>query len=103
MIERLLRIIFENEDVPSYKSLPDVKDCEFAIGYYCEQMIRNEQYYFGSKQFYDRISDFCKMAENHTRHKLSFYNITEGTGLFVKDMTLGFRFAFWVYYLQLCE
>lgn len=45
MIERLLRIIFENEEVPSYKSLPDMKDCEFAIGYYCEQMIRNEQYY----------------------------------------------------------
>ena len=41
MIERLLRIIFENEEVPNYKSLPDVKDCEFAIGYYCEQMIRN--------------------------------------------------------------
>ena len=27
MIERLLRIIFENEVVPSYKSRPDVKDC----------------------------------------------------------------------------
>ena len=99
MIERLLRIIFENEDVPSYKSLPDVKDCEFAIGYYCEQMIRNEQYYFGSKQFYDRISDFCKQQKITLDINYLFSILLNNQIICQYDNDLyGFRFAFWVYY-----
>ncbi len=99
MIERLLRIIFENEDVPSYKSLPDVKDCEFAIGFYCEQMIRNEQYYFGSKQFYERISDFCKQQKITLDINYLFSILLKNQIICQYDNDLyGFRFAFWVYY-----
>lgn len=99
MIERLLRIIFENEEVPSYKSLPDVKDCEFAIGYYCEQMIRNEQYYFRSKQFYDRISDFCKQQKITLDINYLFSILLKNQIICQYESDLyGFRFAFWVYY-----
>lgn len=99
MIERLLRIIFESEEVPSYKSLPDVKDCEFAIGYYCEQMIRNEQYYFRSKQFYDRISDFCKQQKITLDINYLFSILLKNQIICQYESDLyGFRFAFWVYY-----
>lgn len=99
LIERLLRIIFENEDVPSYKSLPDVKDCEFAIGYYCEQMIRDEQYYFRSKQFYDKISDFCKQQKITLDINYLFIILLKNQIICQYDNDLyGFRFAFWVYY-----
>lgn len=99
LIERLLRIIFENEDVPSYKSLPDVKDCEFAIGYYCEQMIRDEQYYFGSKQFYDRISEFCRQQKITLDINYLFSILLKNQIICQYDSDLyGFRFAFWVYY-----
>lgn len=99
MIERLLRIIFENEIVPSYKSLPDVKDCEFAIGYYCEQMIRNEQYFFKSKQFYDKISDFCKQQKITLDINYLFVILLNNQIICQYESDLyGFRFAFWVYY-----
>ena len=99
MIERLLRIIFENEIVPSYKSLPDVKDCEFAIGYYCEQMIRNEQYFFKSKQFYDKISDFCKQQKITLDINYLFAILLNNQIICQYESDLyGFRFAFWVYY-----
>ena len=99
MIERLLRIIFENEEVPSYKSLPDVKDCEFAIGYYCEQMIRNEQYYFRSKHFYDQVSDFCKLQKITLDINYLFSILLKNQIICQYDNDLyGFRFAFWVYY-----
>lgn len=99
MIERLLRIIFENEEVPSYKSLPDIKDCEFAIGYYCEQMIRNEEYYFGSKQFYDKISDFCKHQKITLDIDYLFSILKRNQIICQYESDLyGFRFAFWVYY-----
>lgn len=99
MIERLLRIIFDNEEVPSYKSLPDMKDCEFAIGYYCEQMIRNEQYYFSSKHFYDTISDFCKEQKITLDINYLFSILQKNQIICQYDTDLyGFRFAFWVYY-----
>lgn len=99
MIERLLRIIFENEEIPSYKSLPDVKDCEFAIGYYCEQMIRNEQYYFRSKHFYNQVSDFCKQQKITLDINYLFSILLNNQIICQYDNDLyGFRFAFWVYY-----
>ena len=99
MTERLLRIIFENEEVPSYKSLPDVKDCEFVIGYYCEQMIRNEQYYFRSKHFYDQVSDFCKLQKITLDINYLFSILLNNQIICQYDNDLyGFRFAFWVYY-----
>lgn len=99
MIERLLRIIFENEEVPSFKSLPDVKDCEFAIGFYCEQMIRNESYYFSSKHFYETISDFCK-SQKITLDINYLFSILLNNQIVCQydDDLYGFRFAFWVYY-----
>ena len=99
MIEKLLRIIFENEEVPSFKSLPDVKDCEFAIGYYCEQMIRNGGFYFSSKKFYSTISDFCK-SQKITLDINYLFDILLKNQILCQydDDTYGFRFAFWVYY-----
>lgn len=99
MIERLLRIIFENEEVPSFKSLPDVKDCEFAIGYYCEQMIRNENYYFSSKHFFDTVSDFCKSQKITLDINYLFTILLNNQIICQYDNDVfGFRFAFWVYY-----
>lgn len=99
MIERLLRIIFENEEVPSFKSLPDVKDCEFSIGYYCEQMIRKETYYFSSQEFYDTISDFCKNQKITLDINYLFSILLNNQILCqYENDVYGFRFAFWVYY-----
>lgn len=99
MIERLLRIIFENEEVPSFKSLPDVKDCEFVIGYYCEQMIRNENYYFSAKHFYNTIYDFCKSQKLTLDINYLFTILLNNQIICQYDSDwFGFRFAFWVYY-----
>lgn len=99
MIERLLRIIFENEEVPNFKSLPDVKDCEFAIGFYCEIMIREERYYFGSKHFYDTIYNFCRKQKITLDINYLFTILLKNQIICQYDDDIyGFRFAFWVYY-----
>lgn len=99
MVERLLRLIFENEEVPSYKSLPDVKDCEFAIGYYCEYMIREEKPYFNAKQFYDKISEFCKYQKITLDINYLFSILLRNQIICqYEDDLYGFRFSFWVYY-----
>ena len=99
MIQRLLSIIFDNETVPTYKSLPDVKDCEFVLGYICELIIRNEQYYFSDDNFFTEASDFCNRQKITLDCHYLFDILLRNQILCQYDIHLfGFRFAFWVYY-----
>lgn len=99
VIDRILHIIFENEKVPTYKSQPDVKDCEFALGYFCEQMIRNKQYYFSNKDFVGSINEFCKKQITTLDVNYLFDVLLHNNILCQYEADLfGFRFAYWVYY-----
>lgn len=99
VIGRILHIIFENEKVPTYKSQPDVKDCEFALGYFCEQMIRNKQYYFSNKDFVGGINAFCKKQITTLDVNYLFDVLLHNNILCQYEADLfGFRFAYWVYY-----
>ncbi len=99
VIEKVLRIIFDNEEVPSYKSLPDVKDCEFALGYYCEQMIRTEEFYFNAQQFCDELYDFCRTQKITIDVNYLFDLLLKNHIICQYETNLyGFRFAYWVYY-----
>lgn len=99
VIEKVLRIIFDNEDVPNYKSLPDVKDCEFALGYYCEKMIRKEEFYFSGKQFCDELYDFCRAQKLTIDVNYLFELLLKNHIICQYEANLyGFRFAYWVYY-----
>ena len=99
MIEKLLRIIFDNEEVPSFKSRPDVKDCEFVIGHFCEHIIRTDDYYFTSRNFLDTASDFCRTQKLTIDINYLFTILLNNQIICQYDADLyGFRFAFWVYY-----
>lgn len=99
VIERVLTIIFDNEDVPNYKSLPDVKDCEFALGYYCEQMIRKEEFYFSGKSFCGNLYEFCNRQKLTIDVNYLFEILLKNNIICQYELDLyGFRFAYWVYY-----
>lgn len=99
VIERVLTIIFDNEEVPNYKSLPDVKDCEFALGYYCEQMIRKEDFYFSGKSFCEVLYDFCKRQKLTIDVNYLFDLLLKNNIICQYESDLySFRFAYWVYY-----
>jgi len=99
MIQRLLSIIFDNETVPNYKSLPDVKDCEFVLGYMCENIIRTEHYYFSDDEFLKAASDICNRQKLTLDYNYLFDILLRNQILCQYEPHLfGFRFAFWVYY-----
>lgn len=99
MIQRLLSIIFDNETVPTYKSLPDVKDCEFVLGYICEHIIRTEHYYFSDEVFFDTSKQFCDAQKITLDYRYLFDILLNNQILCQYDTHLfSFRFAFWVYY-----
>lgn len=99
VLERILHIIFDNESVPTYKSPPDVKDCEFALGFFCERMIRSENYYFSNNDFVKTITDFCN-AQKLTLDVNYLFDILLHNNIICQyDVDIySFRFSYWVYY-----
>ena len=44
MIEKVLFVLFNMDGLSRYKTKPDLKDCEYVLGRYCEKMIKNQNY-----------------------------------------------------------
>lgn len=99
VIQRLLAIIFDNETAPTYRSLPDVKDCEFVLGYICEKIIRTNEYYFSDNDFFGMARQFCDEQKITLDYRYLFDILLRNQIICQYDASLyGFRFAFWVYY-----
>ena len=52
MLEMVLFLLFDMDDIPTYKTKPDLKDCEYVLGRFCEKMIRSNIYHFSRDEFY---------------------------------------------------
>lgn len=99
VLENILHIIFDNTKLPSYKSAnPDVKDCEFCLGYFCSQIIENEYYYFSRDDFYSTIRDFCKKKKTEVDINHLFDILCYNKIIIDDNGSYTFRFSFWVYY-----
>ena len=60
MIEKVLFVLFNMDGIPRYKTKPDLKDCEYVLGRYCEMMIRTDKYDFSRDTFIKELKSFCK-------------------------------------------
>ena len=99
VLENILHIIFDNTKLPSYKSSnPDVKDCEFCLGYFCSKIIGNEYYYFSRDDFYSTIRDFCKKKKTELDINHLFDILCYNKIIIADNGSYTFRFSFWVYY-----
>lgn len=98
MVQRVLFLIFNVDEIPTYKTRPDLKDCEYALGYFCESLLKKDQYIFTLEDFLTEVNKFCKeqILDLETQvvfDVLYFNNIIVGErGYF------HFRFSFWFYY-----
>ncbi len=99
VLENVLNIIFDNTKLPTYKdSNPDIKDCEFCLGYFCSQIIENEYFLFTRETFYSKIKEFCDIKQTSI-NILQLFDILCYNKIIVEDNSqYTFRFTFWVYY-----
>ncbi len=99
VLEKVLRIIFDNHKIPSYRSsVPDMKDCQFVLGYFCKQLILHDTETFTEEKFKSIITNFCN--ENGITLDISYlFEILVSNQILSKygDMYC-FRFTYWVYY-----
>jgi hypothetical protein len=99
MIGRVLYLLFYQFDkIPRYATRPDLKDCEYALGYVCEWLIRSSKSSFTKNEFFGKVSEYCTAQILDLDCDLLFsFLVTEN--IFVrKGLMFEFRFSYWLHF-----
>lgn len=98
IIKRVLFLLFNVDDIPTYKTRPDLKDCEYVLGYFCEQLIREGTFFFPRDRFLLETQKFCQDnlidLETHVVFDVLFNNNI----LVKRGSFFSFKFAYWIFY-----
>ncbi|HEY3490532.1 MAG TPA: SIR2 family protein [Candidatus Deferrimicrobiaceae bacterium] len=98
MIKRVLFLLFNVDDIPTYKVRPDLKDSEYVLGYFCEQMLRDGTYSFTRDYFLSVLERCCKERFIDLEVQVVFDVLYSNNILIKRGDLFSFRFAFWIYY-----
>ncbi len=99
LLDTILNTIFEEYEIPTYHDKkPDVKDCGFVLGYFCEVLVTRNEFQFTADLFKSTLTDFCK--SNFIELDLNYLlAVLIDNSIFgkVSDL-LYFKNTYWVYY-----
>jgi len=98
IIKRVLFLLFCTNDIPTYKSRPDLKDCQYVLGYFCEQMIRGGIYYFTRDKFLHGIQECCNERLIYLETHVVFDVLYANNILIKRGSYYTFRFSYWIFY-----
>lgn len=100
LLETILNTIFEEYEIPTYRDKkPDVKDCSFVLGYFCELLVLRNDFEFTEEYFKSKLKDFCEA--NFIELDLNYLlNVLIDNSIFVKSITdlIYFKNSYWVFY-----
>ena len=99
MIGRVLTVLFlQYDQIPRYATRPDLKDCEYALGYFCEWLVRTGRTTFSKNEFYKKVFEYCKAQLLDLDVEILFAFLAVKNVLVSKGTDFGFRFSYWLYY-----
>lgn len=98
MIRRVLYLLFNIDDIPHYKTRPDLKDTEFTLGYFCEQIIRNKQVYFTRDGFIRDLNSFCEKNQIELDVHIIFDVLYANNIIVMRGNEFCFKFTYWIFY-----
>ncbi|MGL1892174.1 MAG: metallophosphoesterase [Spirochaetaceae bacterium] len=98
ILSRVLYILFNTEVLPTYKIQPDMKDCEFVLGYFCETLLRSDSYFFTKKQFIQTINNFCQKRKMSLDIDMIFEILFNNHIFVIFEGNFCFRFSYWIHY-----
>ncbi|MDE5492430.1 hypothetical protein [Elizabethkingia meningoseptica] len=99
LLEKVLFILFNLDEIPKYKSKPDLKDCEYVLGKFSEILIRENKYDFTRDFFMSIINEFCK--ENLIEIDINLvFDILLNNNVIIQINSTDFCFkaAYWIFY-----
>ena len=98
MIERVLFILFNLNDKYVHKSIPDVKDCEYVLGRFCEHLLKEEKHTFKRELFIQMLNQYCEEKLLSLDVGFVFDIMYENNILVLHDDYFMFRGTYWIYY-----
>lgn len=98
VINKVLRLLFEIDFLPTYQSRPDVKDCEYVLGQLCEELLRTGSYAFTEDFFFSKAKTICKSHYIQLDVTLLFRILVENRILVFSDNGFRFKYRMWILY-----
>lgn len=98
MIEMILFVLFDLGEIPRYSTKPDLKDCEYVLGRYCEIMLRKENYTFDKNEFTKTLNEFCIEKFIDLDIEVVFEILNKNNIIVFDCGKYRFKSSFWVYY-----
>jgi hypothetical protein len=98
LLEMVLFVLFDIGEIPTYKTRPDVKDCEYVLGRFCENMIRSDKYEFTKDSFIGELRKFCLDKLIDLEIDVVFDILFTNNIIVRKDNVFIFRSSFWIFY-----
>lgn len=98
VLHRVLFILFNVDAVPTYKARPDMKDCEYVLGYFSEKLIRENKFSFIREHFLDVLGGFCKEQIIEVDVHVLFDILYSARILVSFGSQYCFKFTSWLYY-----
>ncbi len=98
MLEMVLFLLFNMDEIPTYKSKPDLKDCEYVLGRFCEVMIKECKYSFTREYFIQELNGFCSEKLIDLEIDLVFDILFQNNIIVARETEFVFRFTYWIFY-----
>lgn len=101
LLETILSSIFDDYEIPTYHNKkPDIKDCNFVLGYFCQYLVEKNDFEFTESIFKTVLKDFCE--QNFIELDLSYLlNLLIDNSILTHNkftQTIYFRNSYWVFY-----
>lgn len=94
----LFSLFHEFDKIPKYSTRPDLKDCEFALGYLCDWMIRSGKRSFTKNDFFQKVGGYCSQRMIELDIEVLFNFLCTENILIRRGIEYGFRLAYWLFY-----
>lgn len=98
MIKRILFLLFNAHSIPSYKARPDLKDCEFVLGFFCASLLEKNVYTFSRDHFISTLQQCCRDRYIDLEVQVVFDVLSANNILVARDGRFAFKFSFWIHY-----
>lgn len=99
MLEDVLYVLFEFTDLPRYDSRPDVKDCQFVLGCFCEMLLRENRFLFTKDEFLKKTRESSDSNLIDIDIKVVFDILYQNNIISdFENNLLTFKSAFWLLY-----
>ncbi|MCD2451363.1 hypothetical protein GO003_013280 [Methylicorpusculum oleiharenae] len=98
VIQRVLFLLFNVDEIPDYKSRPDLKDCEHVLGYFCETLLKENKFFFSRDFFIKELTGYCQQIYIDLDIDSVFDVLFVNNIVIRHNSDFKFKYAYWVYY-----